>query len=524
MYLGRGWRRTVVGVTVLGFAVGGGWGCGGEAKQPDPQDCQDTAAGCPAGRPTVPDEIPPPPPVTETPPPDRGPTEMPPPDKEPPPPPASGATLWLDKEGAAQDDLALDLAVDASGDLFSVAVHGYDDLEARAPTDDSVVLVLTRRTGTGQTLWKRAFDVRTNSAPAELRAEVQARVAADGAGGLLVAGNVRGIVDLGTGKLGDGGGESVFVARLAADGTTLWARTVPATLTVADVAADTQGRLYVAYTAPGSVDLGGGVKGARAGVAVFGADGTSERALTVGNAESEGAGTQPLALALAEDGSLAVAGRFVGTVRFGSTSTQASGAGSPFVALYRANGALGWAKVRPGVRGAARDVSRGTAGEVVAGGDFQGGLSWGTTPLRGASIPSAFVAVTSADGTERWARDLGTDAQVQRVAVHASGEVLTVGYTYSWLESGTTNQDGLGSAQLFTQRFDTAGQPLAARLFLGVAPEPRGELYGMEAVPAAALMPDGDAVLYGHTDRITDFGVDKLRPLRGDIFLLRVKY
>ncbi|WP_147443512.1 hypothetical protein [Corallococcus sicarius] len=110
------------------------------------------------------------------------------------------------------------------------------------------------------------------------------------------------------------------------------------------------------------------------------------------------------------------------------------------------------------------------------------------------------------------------------MAVHASGEVLTVGYTYSWLENGTTNQDGLGSAQLFTQRFDAAGQPLVARLFLGVAPEARGELYGVEAVPAVALMPDGDAVLYGHTDRVTDFGVDKLRPLRGDIFLLRVKY
>ncbi|RKH08118.1 hypothetical protein D7X74_32230, partial [Corallococcus sp. CA047B] len=462
-----------------------------------------------------------PPTEPETPPTEPDSNEPPPPDKEPEQvPPASGATLWLSKEGSAQDDLALDLAVDASGDFFSAAVHDYDDLDARAPTDDSVQLVLTRRSGAGQTLWTRAYDVRVATAPLELRAEVRARVAADGAGGLLVAGNHQGLMDLGTGKLAGG----AFVARLSGDGATLWAHEVPADLTVADVAADAQGRLYVAYTAPSMVDLGAGVKGPSAGVAVFAADGTPERSFAVGQAESDGAGAQPLALALAEDGSVAVAGRYVGTVRFGTNATQAAGTGSPFVALYRANGTLGWAKVRPGVKGAVKDVSRSPTGDVVAGGDFQGTFSWAASPLKGAANPSPFVAVTAADGTERWARDLGPDAQVQGVAVQASGEVLVVGYTYSWLENGTTGQDGLGSAQLFTQRFDAAGHALASHLFLGVTPEPRGELYGVEAVPAVALMPDGDAVLYGHTDRVTDFGVDKLKPLRGDIFLLRVKY
>ncbi|MCY1034017.1 hypothetical protein OV207_21365 [Corallococcus sp. BB11-1] len=505
--------------TVLGWVVGGAWGCGGEATPPEPKDCRDTAAGCPAGQPAVPDDIPPPPPGAETPPAD--PNATPPPDKEPEQlPPASGATLWLSKEGAAQDDLALDLAVDPSGDFFSAAVHGYDDLEARTPTDDSIQLVLTRRSGTGQTLWSRAYDVQVAMTPVELRADVRARIAADGAGGLLVAGNHQGLMDLGTGKLAGG----TFVARLSGDGVTLWAHEVPAALTVADVAADAQGRLYVAYTAPDTVDLGAGVKGPSAGVAVFAPDGTPERAFAVGSAEATGAGAQPLALALAEDGSVAVAGKYVGAVRFGTQSTQAAGTGSPFVALYRTNGTLGWAKVRPGVKGAARDVSWGPSGDLVAGGDFQGTFSWAQTPLKGASGPSPFVVVTAADGTERWARDLGQDAQMQGVAMQASGEVLVTGYTYSWLENGTTGQDGLGAAQLFTQRFDPQGQALVSRLFLGVTPEPRGELYGVEAVPAVVLMPDGDAVLYGHTDRVTDFGVDKLRPLRGDVFLLRVKY
>ncbi|MBZ4372107.1 hypothetical protein [Corallococcus sp. AS-1-6] len=478
--------------------------------------------GCPPSeQPSVPGEVPPPGSGTQTPPGNQNP-QTPPPPANPPEkvPPASGATLWLAKEGAAQDDLALDLAVDATGDLFTAAVHGYDDLDARTPTDDAVELVLTRRSGAGQMLWTHAYDVRVDAVPEALRADVHVRVAADGAGGMLLAGNLQGTVDLGTGKFADG----AFVARLSPDGATLWAYRVPGELTVKDVAADAEGRLYVAYTAPGRVDLGNDVKGASAGVAVFAADGAAERAFAVGSAESEGASAEPLSLAPGADGSVAVAGRYTGTVRFGTNVTQGSSAGSPFVALYRRNGALGWAKVRPGVKGSARDVSRDAAGDVVAGGDFQGGFTWAGATLKGAASPSPFVVVTGADGTERWARDLGVDASVQGVALHSTGEVLVVGYTYSWLENGATGTDGLGSAQLFTQRFDPTGQPLASRLFLAPAPEARGELYGVEAVPAVTLMPDGDAVLFGHTDRVTDFGVGKLRPTRGDVFLVRVKY
>ncbi|WP_208647432.1 hypothetical protein, partial [Corallococcus interemptor] len=499
-----------------------GWGCGGGAETPDPDNCQDSKMGCPPSeQPSTPGDVPPGS-GTQTPPGNEIPQTPPPPDKQPEAqPPASGATLWFAKEGAAQDDLALDLAVEATtGDFFTAAAHGYDDLDARTPTDDSVELVLTRRSGTGQTLWTHAYDVRVDPAPESLRADVRVRVAADGAGGMLLAGNIQGTVDLGTGKLRDG----VIVARLSADGVTRWANRVPGALTVKDVAADAEGRLYVAYTAPGSVDLGNAVKGPSAGVAVFAADGTAERAFAVGNAESGGAGAEPLSLAPGADGSVAVAGRYVGTVRFGTNVTQGSGSGSPFVALYRQNGALGWAKVRPGVKGSVRDVSRDAAGDVVAGGDFLGSFSWAGASLKGTTSPSPFVVVTGADGTERWARDLGVDASVQGVAIHSTGEVLVVGYTYSWLENGTTGTDGLGSAQLFTQRFDPTGQPLKSRLFLGATPEARGELYGVEAVPAVTLMPDGDAVFFGYTDRVTDFGVDKFKPTRGDVFLVRVKY
>ena len=72
-------------------------------------------------------------------------------------------------------------------------------------------------------------------------------------------------------------------------------------------------------------------------------------------------------------------------------------------------------------------------------------------------------------------------------------------------------------------RYDATGASVATRLFLSDPPEPRGELVGLEAMPSVAVLPGGDAVLFGHTDRDSDFGPGRRSAARGDVFLLRVK-
>ncbi|WP_426755373.1 hypothetical protein [Myxococcus sp. Y35] len=445
---------------------------------------------------------------------------MPPPPPRPPLPPAGpGSTLWLRFEGTPQDDLALDAAVDASGDILTLSLQDMDDLDSLQPTDDRAKLVLTRRSPTGETRWQKPFDVRALATPPELRAFVQGRVAADPAGGIVLAGTAEGIVDFVTHKLGDG----PFIVRMDADGNVLWANPLGgAGLTVADLAVDAQGRTWVAVNAPGATDFGNGETGSGAMVVTYSREGMAEAVLRVG--EPQGGGRVELTtMALDDAGRMAVGGRYEGAVRFGSQQASAAQEGSPFIAFYQ-QGGLTWTKALGQASGTVRDVGLDGEGTVVATGPFLGTVRWGDAQVPGHAFrETAFVVSAKAAGEETWAKGLGDGLQVDSLVLEPSGEMVLAGFTYNRIENGVSGQDGLGSAQPVALRYDAAGGWLHTQMYLSDPPQPRGELYGLEAIPYAGLLPDGDVVLFGHTDRQTDFGTGRQSTSRGDVFLLRMK-
>ncbi len=524
MHLRWGWVRAVVAATALG-GVGVSTGCSNTGELPEPPGsigCDEaSSADC---APQAPQE-PPPEGDNPAPPPDEpsgeepenpGDVPTPPP---PPPPPGPGSTLWLEKEGTAQDDLALDAAVDASGDVYTVAVHGIDDLHTRQPTDDTVRLVLTRRAATGEKRWTRTFEVRTPETPEPLRAHVRASLAVDPAGGLLLAGNAWGTIDFETRELGD----SAFIVRLDGEGRLQWANLPSGQgLTVADVTVDSQGRALVAFNTAGPADFGNGVRGSSATVVTYTPDGRAERALRVGRPESDADRVELTTLAVDGRGRLAVGGRYTGMVRFGGQTSTSSRQGSPFLALYGDGTSLAWAKALP-VPGGVTQVGVDGQGTVVATGPFHGALTWAGKPLEGhAWRDSPFLLAADASGRERWGRNLGDGVQAGALAVDASGALVVAGFTYNRMEEGASGPDGLGSSQLVALRYGPDGGWLATRMFLSNPPETRGELYGLEALPSVLLLPGGDAVLFGHTDRDTDFGFGRRNAARGDVFLLRL--
>ncbi|WP_205525785.1 hypothetical protein [Pyxidicoccus trucidator] len=514
------WVRTVVGMTVLGW-VGLVTGCSTDDEVQEPPDvvgCEDMLSGsCNETPPDDSNEVPPP--VEEQP------QEEPPPEEQPPPlppplPPGPGATLWLAREGTPQDDLALDATVDVGGDILTAAVHGIDDLHTRHPTDDRVRLVLTRRSPDGETRWRRAFEVRVPETPAELRADVRAHVAADPMGGFFLAGNVQGLLDFETRELGSG----AFVARLDSNGNLLWASTPRGEgLTVVDLTVDAQGRALVAVNTSGPADFGGATLGTSAGVVTYSQEGKAEHTLPVGRPEGEDDRVELAAVAVDSRGRLAVGGRYVGAVRFGGQRTESARDGSPFLALYE-EGALAWAKALHHARGTVQSVGVDGQGAVVATGPFLGTVDWAGKKLQGHPYRSSpFLLAVRPGGEERWSRNLGDGLQVGSLAVGAEGEVVLGGFTYNRVEDGTAGSDGLGSSQPVALRYDATGASVATRLFLSDPPQPRGELAGLEAMPTVAVLPGGDAILFGHTDRESDLGTGRRFAERGDVFLLRLK-
>lgn len=526
MHLRGRWFRAVVAATALG---GMGWvaGCSstGEVQEPPGSiDCDGTSspdcAPQPPQEPPV-DEVPVPPPSEDATPDDghqdTGDVPTPPPPR---PPPGPGSTLWLEHEGTAQDDLALDAAVDAAGDVYTVTVQGIDDLHTRQPSDDTVRLVLTRRAATGETRWTRTYDVRSPETPEELRADVRAHVATDPAGGLLLAGNAWGLVDFETRELGNG----AFVARLDGEGRLQWASTPTGEgLTVADVAVDAQGRALVAFNTAASADFGGGVRGSGATVVTYTADGRAERALRIGRPEGDTDRVELTTLAVDGRGRLAVGGRYTGMVRFGGQTSTSTRQGSPFLALYEDTGALAWAKALQPATGTVTQLVLDGQGTVAATGPFHGSLPWAGARLEGhAYRDSPFLLTADASGQERWSRNLGDGVTAGALAVEPEGALVLAGFTYNRMEDGASGPDGLGSAQLVSLRYGADGGTLATRMFLSDPPETRGELYGLESLPAVLVLPGGDAVLFGHTDRNTDFGFGRRPAARGDVFLLRL--
>ena len=525
MRLGWRWFRAVMGMTALG-GLGMMTGCssGGEVQEP-PDTGACAADECPAPPPGPPpvDDGNTPPPVDdntndEEPPPDSN--EQPQQEQPPPPPPGPGSTLWLAREGTPQDDLALGAAVDVSGDILTASVHGLDDLHTRQPTDDRVRLVVTRRSAEGETRWQRTFEVRAPEAPAELRASVRARIAADPTGGILLAGNVEGLLDFETRELGDG----AFVAKLDPNGQLLWASTPRGDgLTAVDLTVDAQGRARVAFNSNGTADFGGGTRGSGAVVVTYTADGRADGALRIGRPDGDTDRVELTTLAVDGRGRLAVGGRYVGSVRFGGQRVESTRDGSPFLALYEEN-ALAWAKALHHAQGTVQDVGMDGQGAVVATGSFLGTVDWAGRKLQGHPYrASPFLIAARPAGEERWARDLGDGLQVGALAVEPSGELVLGGFTYNRIEDGAAGADGLGSAQPVALRYGPDGSSRATRLFLSDPPEARGELYGLEAMPFVGFLPDGDALLFGHTDRDSDFGLGRRFAARGDVFLLRLK-
>jgi len=520
MRLGWRWARTVVGMTVLG-GVGLVMGCstGGEVQEPPAvEGCEDTrSGGC--------NEPPPKPPSDDghtVPPPEEQPQQGPPPEVSPPPlpPPGPGATLWLAREGTPQDDLALDATVEVSGDILTAAVHGIDDLHTRAPSDDRVRLVLTRRAPEGETRWQRSFEVRAPETPAELRADVRAHIAADPMGGFFLAGNVEGLLDFETRELGGG----AFVARLDANGNLLWASTPRGEgLTVVDLTVDAQGRALVAVNTSGPADFGGATLGTGAGVVTYSLEGTAERTVRIGRPEGAEDRVELTTVAVDGRGRMAVGGRYVGAVRFGGARVESTRDGSPFLALYE-EGALTWVKPLHHARGSVQAVGVDGQGAVVATGPFLGTVDWAGKKLQGHPYRSSpFLIAVRPGGEERWGRTLGDGLQVGSLAVEPGGGVVLGGFTYNRIEDGTAGADGLGSSQPVALRYDVTGASQATRLFLSDPPTPRGELVGLEAIPTVAVLPGGDALLFGHTDRESDLGTGRRSAARGDVFLLRLK-
>jgi len=262
-------------------------------------------------------------------------------------PTCTGSALWAKLFGDAQLQDGARVAADATGNvLVGVAVNGAIDLGGGALTNKGLDVVVAKLAPDGSHVWSKIFG---DASPQYLRA-----LEHDGAGGLVVAGQLQGALDFGGGPLtAEMFAEEIFVARLDGAGKHLWSRRFPGT---------------------GNEDV---------------------QALSVDAA-----------------GNVVLVGCGAGGVDFGMGAPQGL-SWSSYVAKLSPAGETLWAVQFPGspyVCGSA--VAIDAAGNVLVAGTFQGTVDLGAGPLTSAGGYDAFVLKLDSAGKTLWALRAG-DAEPQ---------------------------------------------------------------------------------------------------------------
>ena len=336
-------------------------------------------------------------------------------------------------------------------------------------------------------------------------------VAGDDAGNVFVAGDFASSLDLGEEVTALGPGRDIFVAKLGPDGAPVWVRTFgsPEVVhqSVKAIALDDAGDVVIGGEIQDSVDFGPGPIDAAGLTDVFvaklDADGNTVWAEAFGDEEYQHLGS----LAVDSAGRIALAGDYQGTIAFGDDVSMGD-AGGPhaFFAQLDGDGTPIWAEfIATAGSQFGRAVAIGPDGGVHGCGEVH------NDPLLGDGN-EAFAIEFSVDGALQWAAfsdDEGVDA-CHAIAVDAEGNVAltgrfqgTVGFGES--DPGLTGSTG-ATREPFLVMLDTDGQRRWGSTFGAglddITAEPADVVFGL----------DGSVILAGSTSVDVDFGGGVLEP------------
>lgn len=281
-------------------------------------------------------------------------------------------------------------------------------------------------------------------------------------GDLVMAGTFTGTMNLGGAPMGSAGGADAWVARYSAAGTFRWSTKlggIGADL-AAGVAVDPNGDVYVVGSFVGPVDFGGGSRSnARGGylVKLAGATGAYVWDRVFGTSVADNA----IAVAAVDANTVAIGGRFTGTVDFGGGNRSATPAGGfdSFVAAYNTStGASVWSNALT------TTGNDGDFGALVAvGGDVYVTASYfGTATLGGASLVSMgqdiFVArYAGATGAHVWSiRAGGADSEFSRAIASDGTHVFVGGMFLATTNLGGANMTVAGGFDAFVASYNIA--------------------------------------------------------------------
>ena len=300
----------------------------------------------------------------------------------------AGAHVWSKSFATDQRVAPYGLACDKDGDIvvggrFLTSVDlGGGSLTSAGSADAFV----GKFDADGKHVWSQRFGDAQHQAIYGL--------VVDAAGDVYIAGTFAGAIALGQAVLPSAGGEDMFLARLDADGTAVWAKRFgdAGGQAVFGLAIDAAGRLLLTGEMQGKVDFGGGVLDAPqyvSAIAQFDGAGAHKwsRKISSGSAWAS-------SVAYDGVGQILLTGSYSGTADFGGGNFVAQGFDDIFALKLDGAGKHLWSASFGDFKSqAGLDVAAASNGTFAITGQFEGGVNFGGGPATSKGNYDGFVAV-----------------------------------------------------------------------------------------------------------------------------------
>jgi hypothetical protein len=364
----------------------------------------------------------------------------------------NGAHLWSKRFGSTLNQIGYSVATNASGDIVLTGeLNGTADFGGGPLTSaGGVDIFVAKFDAGGNHIWSKRFG--------DGSAQGGTSAAMDGAGNVIIEGELNGTADFGGGPLTSAGGVDIFVAKFDAAGNHLWSKRYGAASDQLCNSIDVDGsdNIFVTGELNGTTDFGGGPLTSAGSTDVF-----VVKIDANGNhiwSRRFGAALAQISNAVSADGAgnVAFVGELHGTMDFGGGPLTSAGGADIFVAKLDANGNHIWSK-RFGGGGNQTGfsvVGYGSGGVAITG-QFGGSTDFGGGPLTSAGGQDAFLVKLDAGGNHVWSLQFG-DPNTEvgySVAVDGWGDVVFTGRFAGVINFGGSPLSSAGGFDAFLTKF-----------------------------------------------------------------------
>ena len=358
---------------------------------------------------------------------------------------SSGQYTWSKNIGSIFNDTANGVATDSQGNVIVVGSFGgtvdFGGISKTAVSGTDIFVAKYPASG-GNAIWVNSYGT-----SGVTQNDVANSVACDSFDNVIVGGILANSdIDMGGGNMPAIGGQDVFILKLSAIGTFVWAKRWggPGGDQLRAIAVDADNNVAIVGTTFGSsVDLGGGSIPTHGQTDFFiakysGVDGSYIWAKLIGSDRNDsGLGIACDKTAGTTRNRIVVVGGYLGqtgtdALDFGGIVKTTNGGGTAvFVAVYDPTGLVVWVNSYGGEFGTSdfgTAVTVDAAGNIIATGSIQSAVDFGGGFRFGDGSQNYFAVGLSANGDWRWdTRVVGTGGGVGGVSTDLSRNAITTG-------------------------------------------------------------------------------------------------